>query len=97
MSAHKKFSVSRSNSARMVSVRFVMSVWDMGTSLRTKGGSNITSAEAREFAADLIAQADAADAKADKVAASEARRKAWRDREIAAGRMKIFTAKEFFR
>ncbi len=47
----------------------------------------ISTTEARALAAALIAEADRADERAKKKADEETRRKAWRDREKAAGRM----------
>lgn len=58
-------------------------------SLNVQGDMDLSSTEAREFAKELIAEADRADAKVAAKAASEARRKKWRDREVAAGRLKI--------
>ena len=66
-------------------------------SIDAKVSIDLTTAEARALAASLIAQADAADLKVAKKVAAEARRKAWRDREVAAGRMKVMSMKEFFR
>lgn len=44
----------------------------------------------------LVEEADRADAKVAAKKASEDRRQKWRDREVAAGRLKIFGAGEFF-
>jgi len=46
----------------------------------------ITTQEARALAAEILALADADDAKTAKKQEAEARRKKWRDREVAAGR-----------
>lgn len=58
-------------------------------SINVQGGTDLTSAQARELAKSLLAEADRVDAKVAAKAASEARRKKWRDREVAAGRLKI--------
>lgn len=76
-----------------VSVRVTLkaSGWQ-GDSARIEGGTDLTSREARELAAALIEQADRADAKVKAKAESDARRQKYRDREIAAGRMKVFSS-----
>jgi hypothetical protein len=53
--------------------------------------ADITATEARTLAASLIALAELAEAKVAKKAAAEDRRQQWRNREIAAGRMKVMT------
>ncbi|WP_088255182.1 hypothetical protein [Fimbriiglobus ruber] len=58
-------------------------------SARIEGGADITSAQARELAVALVQWADKADAKVAAKAESEERRHKWREREIAAGRMKV--------
>lgn len=60
-----------------------------GDSLKVQGSADITSDQARELAQALVAEADKADAKVAARKASDERRKKWRDREVAAGRMKI--------
>ena len=67
-----------------ISVRLQSRDW-RGNSLTVTGGADISTATAREIAALLIAAADAEDAKIAKKNAADARRKAWRDREVAAG------------
>ena len=62
-----------------------------------KGRADISTADARILAASLIAIADEADAKVAKAQAAEARRQKWRDREVAAGRIKIMSVEKFFR
>ena len=66
-----------------------------GTSIHIQAFETISTAEARELAAALVAQADAEDAKAEKERAAEERRRKYRDREIAAERMKVFGVAEF--
>ena len=56
-------------------------------SISTQIDCYISTTEARDLATALIAEADRADEKAKKKADEAARRKAWRDREKAAGRM----------
>ena len=65
-----------------------------GPHIKVQASATIPVTEARAFAAEIIAACDAADAKAAKKQASEDRRKAWRDREIAAGRMRIMSINE---
>lgn len=67
-----------------------------GYSLKAEGTTELTSDQARELAKALLAEADRADAKVASKEASDARRKKWRDREIAAGRMKIISPNQFF-
>lgn len=73
-----------------VSVRVTLktSGWK-SASIKVEGATDLSSNQARELAKSLIAEADRADAKVAAKAASEARRKKWRDREVAAGRIKI--------
>lgn len=73
-----------------VSVRVILnsSGWK-SDSVKIQGATDLSCTEARELAHSLIAEADKADAKMAAKAASEKRRKDWRDREIAAGRMKV--------
>ena len=66
-------------------------------SVKVIGSTDLSAAQARELAESLIAEADRADAKVAAKAAKEDRRKKWRDREIAAGRIKIMDAGSFFR
>lgn len=79
----------KSNAARRVSLTLrVDSGWGFGhRKVAVLGYVDVTTDQARAIADQLIQQADAADARAAARAAQEARRKAWRDREIAAGRM----------
>jgi hypothetical protein len=49
------------------------------------GATELTTEQARALAQSLVAQADAADAKADAKAAVEQRKQNWRDREVAGG------------
>jgi hypothetical protein len=54
---------------------------------KISGSTELTTAQARALAQELIARADEADAKVTKKAEAQNRRRKWRDREIAAGRM----------
>ena len=56
-------------------------------SARIDASTKLTLEQARTLARELLAQADREDAKAAAKAASEERRRRWREREIAAGRM----------
>ncbi len=75
-----------------VSVRVVLKArgWQ-SDSIEVKGGTDLTTEEARELAAALLAEAERADAKVAAKAASDERRKKWRDREVAAGRLKVMS------
>lgn len=68
-----------------------------GGSIKIEASADITCEQARALAKAIIEQADAADAKVRAKAAAEERRQKWRDREIAAGRMRVMSAGEFFR
>ena len=57
--------------------------------------ASLPTTEARALAQSIIDLADKEDAKVAKKAAEEARRKAWSDREVAAGRMKVFSFRKF--
>jgi len=78
-----------------VAVHAKLKSWSYGNGIRIEASAQITTAQARELAAALIEYADREDAKVAADKAREDRRKAWRDREVAAGRMKVFTMKEF--
>lgn len=62
-----------------------------GDSIAIQGSTTLSTVDARSLAESLVAFAEAADAKVAKKTAEEDRRKKWRDREIAAGRMKIMS------
>ena len=85
---------------RLVAVKVDASARDSyggPVSIATKVSVDITTEAARKLAADIIAIADVLDAASAKEAAHQERRKKYQEREIAAGRMKVFSAKEFFR
>lgn len=65
-------------------------------SIKIGGATDLTSSQARELAKSLLAEADRADAKVAAKEASDERRKKWRDREIAAGRLKVVELGSFF-
>ena len=65
-------------------------------SIKIDGSTDLSSNQARELARALLAEADRADAKVEAKAASEARRKKWRDREVAAGRLKVIELGSLF-
>lgn len=67
-----------------------------GATVKAEGSLDLTTVQARELARALVERADEADAKAAKKAAEEKRRREWQNRQIAAGRMKMMTAAEFF-
>lgn len=70
--------------------------WRSGdASISVNVSCNISTTEARQLAADIIAAADVEDARREKDKASDARRSAWREREIAAGRMVSMSPAEF--
>lgn len=62
-----------------------------GASIRIDGSTDLSTAEARGLAEALIKEADRADAKVEAKKASDERRQKWREREIAAGRMKVMS------
>ncbi len=85
-----KFCIKKSYKDGHVGLRFALKAKDWyGDSIKIDGGSDISTAEARELARALIEEADRADAKVAAKNASNERRQKWRDREVAAGRMKI--------
>lgn len=55
------------------------------------GGSDLTTTAARELAKALTDEADRVDARMSAREAKEQRRQKWRDREVAAGRLKIMS------
>ena len=66
-------------------------------SVKVAGSTDLSTSQARDLARSLIAEADRADAKVAAKSAKEDRRKKWRDREVAAGRIKIMDAGSFFK
>jgi hypothetical protein len=74
-----------------VSVQIDLNVRHFGDTAKIKAGTYISTASARELAADLIRLADEADAKIANKKAAEERRQKWREREIAAGRLKVIS------
>jgi len=66
-------------------------------STKIEATATLTTEQARALASSLIGLADMEDAKVKAKSAAEARRKAWRDREIAAGRLKVMYWDEVLR
>lgn len=66
-------------------------------SIKVDGSADLSTDEARDLAAALIEAADREDEKAAKKAASEVRRRKWREREIAAGRMVMISPQDFLK
>jgi hypothetical protein len=56
---------------------------------RIDASTELTTAEARALAQSLVALADESDARAARTAAADERRRRWREREVAAGRMAV--------
>lgn len=75
-----------------ISIRLACRDWRSGHA-KIEAGTAITTEHARDLARELIALADSADARKAAKATSEARRRKWRDREIAAGRMIVLGAR----
>lgn len=71
--------------------------WPNVGSIRMEASADLTIAQARELAAALVALAEKEEAKMAAKEAQGERRRKWREREIAAGRMRVFTPAEFFR
>lgn len=80
-----KFCIKKSYRDGHVGLRFSMK----SNSVRIDGGSDLSSAAARDLARALIEEADLADARVATKKASEDRRQKWREREIAAGRLRV--------
>lgn len=87
-----KFCIKKSYKDGHVGLRFSVkaSGWH-GDSIKINGGSDLSTAEARGLAKALIEEADKADAKVAAKKESDERRQKYRDREIAAGRMKVIS------
>ena len=96
MSRNPPFAVKRAYGDGSVRVAVTLSASHIGEHVAIQGAGEIDTAEARALAAALIAEADRVDAATAKKAAAEARREAYRQREIAAGRMKVMSPAEFF-
>ena len=81
-----------------VSVRFDLKArgWH-SASVNVHGTTDLSSAQARELAKALLVEADRSDAKVAAKTSLEERRKKWRDREVAAGRIKTVELGSFFR
>lgn len=71
-----------------ISVRLKSS--GFGDGVRVEGSTELTTEASRELARSLIELADQADARTASKTAAEDRRRKWRDREVAAGRMVVF-------
>jgi hypothetical protein len=61
---------------------------ERGESVKVEAKVSVSTEKARQIAAELISLAVEIDAKIAKEKAAEERRQKWREREIAAGRMK---------
>ncbi len=84
-------SVVNSFHARCVAVHVAMRASGYGNSIKVQANVDLSTADTRELAANLIDAADKADVKAATKAAAEDRRKAWQDREVRAGLMKVLS------
>lgn len=80
-----KFCIKKSYRDGHVGLRFSVKL----NSVKIDGWSDLSTTNARDLAKALIEEADRADAKVADKKASDERRQKYRDREIAAGRMKI--------
>lgn len=90
--------VHRSFSDGNVSISIRLRASNYGdASIKIEANTDLTTAQARTLAQELTAAADQADAKVAAKAAAAERRQKWRDREVASGRMKVLSAREFFR
>ena len=96
MTRKPPFTVKRAFRDASVRVAANLRVSDRGEACAIEAAADISSIEARDLAAALIAAADRVDEVAAKKTSAEARRQAWRDREVAAGRMQIMSAEDFF-
>lgn len=87
-----RFCVKKSYKDGHVGLRFSLkaSGWH-GDSIRIEGGADLSTAAARALAVALVEEADRVDAKVRAKVASDDRRQKYRDREIAAGRMKVIS------
>ena len=95
--ADSPITAKRSYRERSVAVNVEMRAHGYATdSVNIKGSTTITTDAARKLAADLVALADEADAKAAKKEAAKERRGQWLDREIAAGRVKRMSLADVF-
>ena len=75
-----------------VSVRVLLKARSYSSDhIKIEGDTDLKSSEARELAAALIDEANKTDAKTKAKAASDERRRKYREREIAAGRLKVFS------
>ena len=98
MSARKCcFAAKRSFKDGCVKLQYEGNASGYGAAIAVKLSDDIQSGHARHLAAELTRLADEAEAKVAKDAAAKARRAAWVDREVAAGRMHRLSAAQFFR
>lgn len=84
-------SVKRSYKDGCVSVSMALKASNIGSHLRVEGSTDLTIDQARVLAHGLIFEADKADDKVKAKAASDERRQKYREREIAAGRLKVMS------
>ena len=84
MTRKAAFTVKRAYDDGRVKIVASLSAWRARESVGVQASGEIPAAAARQLAADLIAEADRIDAKTAKKAAFDARRRAWRNREVAA-------------
>lgn len=91
MPADMPFTVAKACESGRVRIRTRLRAGGFGSSISVQGAADISTADARAFAADLIRQADEEDARVAKKQATEERRRKWREREIAAGRLRVMS------
>lgn len=96
MAKNSTFAVVKSYRDGCVSVSVNLSASGYGPSVKVQCRAQISTIEARELAAELIAKADAEEAKQEKLLQTKERHDKWREREIAAGRIKVMSASDVF-
>lgn len=89
--------VSKSYSDGHIQLSVKASAGHIGQSIASTVAVAVSLADARALQTELAAAVEKEAARLQTKVDQEARRKAWRDREVAAGRMQVFSANEFFK
>ena len=79
------FTARKTHKEGTVQIAAVLKPYDYGMNVKVDFSVTISTEDARAFAAELIAQCDASDAKLAARKAKEERRAKWKERKIAAG------------
>ena len=96
MTDQPEITVQKSFSDGKIGVKIKLKSGGWRPSIRIEASTELTTLQARVFAAALITAADLEDTKIAKKQAEKDRKRAYQDREIAAGRTRVLSIEDVF-